>query len=106
MALHASSPTILFINIEEQTWAIVDRNETILKKAPGNISYTSISGDTKILYVVVNGYKYESGCPGIMFFPDGGCEYSEIGFENIQDGRRYLIKLSPYAGVLEIEEAT
>ncbi|HOK80258.1 MAG TPA: hypothetical protein PK303_05965 [bacterium] len=76
-----------------------------MKKAPDGISYMNISEDTRILYVVVNGYRYESGCPGIMFFPDGSCEYSEIGFENIQDGRRYLIKLNPYVSAVEIEEA-
>ncbi|MCX7705930.1 MAG: hypothetical protein N2115_06725 [bacterium] len=82
----------------------MDCEQTILKKVPDGIEYTEITENLKIASVTVNGYKFESGCPGIMFFPDGSCEYSEIEVQDIQEGKRFLIKLNPYVFDPEIIE--
>ncbi|MCM8759546.1 MAG: hypothetical protein NC906_07250 [Candidatus Omnitrophica bacterium] len=103
-AVESGKSCILFINIEEQSWVLVDADKTVLKKVPDGLEYREISRDLKIISVTVNGYRYENGCPGIMFFPDGSCEYSEIEIQDFQKGKRYLVKLNPYIFVPEINE--
>ncbi len=94
---------ILFFNLEEQSWVLVSHDETIVKKVPDGVEYTPISDDLRIFNVMVNGYRYESGCPGIIFFADGSREYAEMEIENIKEGKRYLLKLNPYVVVPEIQ---
>ncbi|MCM8815489.1 MAG: hypothetical protein NC931_05885 [Candidatus Omnitrophica bacterium] len=80
------------------------QDETILKKVPDSAQYLEIPGDFKRQSVKVNGYTYREGYPGVMFFPDGTREYSEIEIENIISGERYLVKLNPYGIFPEVSE--
>ncbi len=102
--IESSKSCILFLNIDEQSWAIVDGEQTVLKKVPDGVEYTEIGENIRIISVTVNGYKYENGCPGIMFFADGSQEYSEIEVQDFQEGKRYLVKLNPYMSTPEITE--
>jgi len=83
---------------------MVDRNRTILKNVPEDVSYNKLSGNFKIIRITVNGYNYESGCPGIMFFADGSWEYAEIELESVE-GTRWTVLLNPYSPSLEINQS-
>ena len=104
-SLSSGKPYILFFNIDEQSYVLVERDQTILKNVPDGVSYNKLSGDFKIIRITVNGYNYESGCPGITFFADGSREYAEIELESIE-GTRCTVVLNPYSSVVEITQSS
>jgi len=103
--LSSSTPQIVFFDIDQQNWAIVDSSQSFLKIIPEGTSFNKLPENLKITSITVDGYKFESGIPGIMFFPDGTEEYAEIYIEDTQTGDKWTIILNPYIPSLQITKS-
>jgi len=100
--LTSGKSQILFFDIDQQCWAIVDSEKTLLKNVPEGISFDALPENIKLTDITIAGYKYQAGIAGIIFSPDGGCEYAEINLSDIQSGEEWKCVLNPYVSGLQI----
>lgn len=73
-----------------------------MKNVPESISFNKLQENLKVVSITVDGYTFESGIPGIMFFPDGTSQYAEIQVSDIQNGDRWVVVLNPCVPFAEI----
>jgi len=105
-SLNSGTSHIVFFDIDQQNWAIIDSSQSLLKMIPEGTSFNKLQENLKITSITVGGYRFESGIPGIMFFPDGTEEYAEIYIEDTQTGDKWTIILNPYTPSLEITKSS